>query len=164
MIRPTAMGAFTKSRILRQAGLGRSLVLRFGSAESVEDKLCETPALLCQTDEFDGVLLMAKNSRDPRFEAILDKFKELYTSSDETYTTRCLVSRDSREIHQPSLPTVTPTRADRLRVGSGGSRLPAHAPPDCPRIFPRRSFPILPNLSPAGKDSARNRPKTGPSR
>lgn len=91
------------ARILRQAGLGRSLVLRFGSAESVEDKLCETPALLCQTDEFDGVLLMAKNSRDPRFEAILDKFKELYTSSDETYTTRCLVSRDSREIHQPSL-------------------------------------------------------------
>jgi hypothetical protein len=91
------------SRILRRVGLGRCVVQRFGSAESIEDKLCAVPAVLCQTDEFDGVLLMAKHSRDPRYDAILDKFKELYTSSDDTFTTRELVSRESREIHQPSL-------------------------------------------------------------
>jgi len=91
------------ARILREVGQGRAVVLHFGSAESIEDKLCAVPSVLCQTDEFNGVLLMARNSRDPRYDAILDRLKELYTSSDDTFVTRELVSRESREVHQPSV-------------------------------------------------------------
>jgi hypothetical protein len=91
------------SNILNIIGMERSYVLRFGSGESVEDKLAETPCVLCQTDEIDGLLLQVKNTRDSRFEALMDRLKEIYTSSDTTMITRCLVGKETRMIHQPSL-------------------------------------------------------------
>ena len=89
--------------VLSHIGMGRASVLRFASGEAIEDKLAEVPCLLCQTDEFDGMLLQIKNSRDGRFESLMDRLKEIYTSADQSITTRCLAKTESTEVHQPSL-------------------------------------------------------------
>jgi Bifunctional DNA primase/polymerase, N-terminal/Protein of unknown function (DUF3987) len=98
--------------VLSHIGLGRASVLRFASGEAIEDKLAETPCLLCQTDEIDGLLLQIKSSRDGRYESLMDRLKEIYTSADQSVMTRCLAKTQSVEVHQPSLTllgSATPT-------------------------------------------------------
>ena len=91
------------SKLLEQIGMQKTLASRFASGESIEDKLADTPVVLCQTDEFDGILLQMKNASDGRTEAMLDRFKEVFTSSNKTMYTRCLAGKESKPIHQPSL-------------------------------------------------------------
>lgn len=98
--------------VLSHIGMGRASVLRFASGEAIEDKLAEIPCVLCQTDEIDGLLLQIKNSRDGRYESLMDRLKEIYTSADQSIMTRCLAKTQSTEVHQPSLTllgSATPT-------------------------------------------------------
>ena len=89
--------------VLSHIGMGDASVLRFASGEAIEDKLAQTPCLLCQTDEIDGMLLQIKGARDGRYESLMDRLKEIYTSADQSITTRCLAKTQSVEVHQPSL-------------------------------------------------------------
>jgi hypothetical protein len=88
---------------LRQMGMDSSYVTRFGSGEAIEDKLAATPTLLCQTDEIDGMLLQVKGARDARFESLMERLKEIFTSADSAIVTRCLAGKSNTTVDQPSL-------------------------------------------------------------
>lgn len=88
---------------LRQIGMDSSYVTRFGSGEAIEDKLAATPTLLCQTDEIDGMLLQVKGARDARFESLMERLKEIFTSADSAIVTRCLAGKSNTTVDQPSL-------------------------------------------------------------
>jgi len=89
--------------VLRQMGMDSSYVTRFGSGEAIEDKLAATPTLLCQTDEIDGMLLQIKGARDARFESLIERLKEIFTSADSAIVTRCLAGKNNTTVDQPSL-------------------------------------------------------------
>lgn len=88
---------------LRQMGMDSFYVTRFGSGEAIEDKLAATPTLLCQTDEIDGMLLQVKGARDARFESLMERLKEIFTSADSAIVTRCLAGKSNTTVDQPSL-------------------------------------------------------------
>lgn len=91
------------AEVLCQIGMENLLLSRIGSGEGLEDHLCSCPTVLVQTDEIDGLLLQVKGAIDYRYQALMDRLKELYTSSDGIITRRALAGRDAETIHQPSV-------------------------------------------------------------
>lgn len=88
---------------LRHIGMEGAYVTRFGSGEAIEDKLAATATILCQTDEIDGMLMQIKGAKDARFESIMERLKEIFTSADSAIVTRCLAGKESATVDQPSL-------------------------------------------------------------
>ncbi len=90
-------------KVLEYMHMSRAFVTKFASGEALEDKLLESPSILALTDEMDGLMLQIKNSSDGRYEGLTDRFKELFSCSDQDYVTRCKAGKQGQVVHQPSL-------------------------------------------------------------
>ena len=92
------------TNILWQVGLGQCVGDKFASGEGVQDALFQTPAMLFQTDEIDGMLLSITRSKDARYEGLVTTLLTMYTSSAGVYPMRRMAGKGHPgEIHQPSL-------------------------------------------------------------
>ena len=92
------------TRIAHEVGLAGGLGERFASGEGIQDALFQTPGMLFQTDEIDGMLQSINKSRDARHEAIMSTLLTMYSSSSSIYPMRRKAGRDSPGvINQPSL-------------------------------------------------------------
>jgi hypothetical protein len=88
--------------ILAAAGLDTSLGDRFASGEGLEDALRQTPAMLFQTDEIDGLVRGISDPRDTRAAVISDRLLTLYSSANKRIAPRKKAAQEAQEkIDQP---------------------------------------------------------------
>jgi len=98
-------------RILHQAGtecrsreLGQIAFDEFASKESIEDVLKNTPTILWQKDEMDGILKSMDGHTNDNSRKMMEILLQLFTSSNGVYTTRMKAGAESIEtIINPSL-------------------------------------------------------------
>ncbi len=92
------------SRIIHAVGLGESLGLHFASGEGIQDALFQTPTMLFQTDEIDGMLQSINKAKDARHEAIMGTMLTMYSSANSVYPMRRKAGKESPGvIDQPCL-------------------------------------------------------------
>lgn len=92
------------TRILHEAGLADCLGERFASGEGIQDALFQSPSMLFQTDEIDGLLQSMNKSRDGRHESIMSTLLTFYSGANSVYPMRRKSGKDSPgAINQPSL-------------------------------------------------------------
>ncbi len=90
--------------IIHAIGLGNCLGLHFASGEGIQDALFQTPAMLFQTDEIDGMLQSINKARDARHEAIMGTMLTMYSSSNSVFPMRRKAGKESPGvIDQPCL-------------------------------------------------------------
>jgi hypothetical protein len=92
------------AEILTRLGLSTCLGDRFASSEGLEDALNETPAMLYQTDEIDG-MLEASAGTETRFRAIRDMVLSLYGESSGVHVGRRKAGKQEPIVIQ--LPSLT---------------------------------------------------------
>jgi hypothetical protein len=76
------------TRILHQIGLSDCVGDRFASGEGIQDALFTTPAMLFQSDEFDGMLQSINRAKDARYENIMSTLLTLYSASNSVFPMR----------------------------------------------------------------------------
>ncbi|QDU71057.1 DUF3987 domain-containing protein [Mucisphaera calidilacus] len=76
------------TKILHEVGLADALGERFASGEGIQDALFQTPTMLFQTDEIDGMLQSINKAKDARHEAIMSTLLTMYSSSNSVYPMR----------------------------------------------------------------------------
>ena len=76
------------TRILHEIGLADALGERFASGEGIQDALFQTPSMLFQTDEIDGMLQSINKAKDARHEAIMSTLLTMYSSSNSVFPMR----------------------------------------------------------------------------
>ena len=77
---------------------------KFSSGEGIQDAMLQTPSMLFQNDEIDGILISLNKSRDGRFESIMSTLLTMYTSSGSVYPMRRKAGKESAGIiDQPHL-------------------------------------------------------------
>jgi predicted nucleic acid-binding Zn ribbon protein len=93
------------TQIVHHAGLSECLGERFASGEGIQDALFQTPSMLYQTDEIDGMLQSINKSKDARHEAVLSTLLTMYSSANSIYPMRRKAGKDATPgvIDQPSL-------------------------------------------------------------
>ena len=92
------------TRILHEVGLADGLGERFASGEGIQDALFQTPSMLFQTDEIDGMLQSINKARDARHEAIMSTLLTMYSSANSVFPMRRKAGKESPGvIHQPNL-------------------------------------------------------------
>jgi len=92
------------TRILHEVGLADGLGERFASGEGIQDALFQTPSMLFQTDEIDGMLQSINKARDARHEAIMSTLLTMYSSANSVFPMRRKAGRESPGvIDQPNL-------------------------------------------------------------
>lgn len=92
------------NRIVHEIGLSHSLGERFASGEGIQDALFQTPAMLFQTDEVDGMLQSINKSKDARHEAIMSTLLTMFSSSNSVYPMRRKAGKENPGvIDQPGL-------------------------------------------------------------
>jgi hypothetical protein len=92
------------TRILNEVGLADALGERFASGEGIQDALFQTPSMLFQTDEIDGMLQSINKAKDARHEAIMSTLLTMYSSSNSVYPMRRKAGKESPGvIDQPCL-------------------------------------------------------------
>jgi len=92
------------TRILHEVGLAESLGERFASGEGIQDALFQTPSMLFQTDEIDGMLQSINKAKDARHEAIMSTLLTMYSSSNSVFPMRRKAGKESPGvIDQPCL-------------------------------------------------------------
>jgi len=92
------------TRILHEIGLAECIGERFASGEGIQDALFQTPSLLFQTDEIDGMLQSINKARDARHEAIMSTLLTMYSSANTIYPMRRKAGKESPGvIDQPCL-------------------------------------------------------------
>ncbi|MEX1228802.1 MAG: bifunctional DNA primase/polymerase [Planctomycetaceae bacterium] len=90
--------------ILHRVGRIESLGEKFASGEGIQDALFDSPALLFQTDEIDGLLQSINKSRDARYENIMTTLLTMYSSANSVYPMRKKANQESLGvIDQPCL-------------------------------------------------------------
>jgi len=67
--------------ILFRAGYADAVGDRFASAEGIEDEIFRSPALLFQTDEFDGLIQAMSKTGEPLYENMLGMLLTMYGSA-----------------------------------------------------------------------------------
>lgn len=67
--------------ILFRAGYADAIGDRFASAEGIEDEIFRNPAILFQTDEFDGLIQAMSKTGEPLFENMMGMLLTLYGSA-----------------------------------------------------------------------------------
>lgn len=92
------------AEILTRLGLATCLGDRFASSEGLEDALNETPAMLYQTDEIDG-MLEASAGAETRFRSIRDMVLSLYGESSGVHVGRRKAGKQEPIVIQ--LPSLT---------------------------------------------------------
>lgn len=91
--------------IMTKLGLSTCLGDRFASAEGLEDALNETPAMLYQTDEIDGMLEASSKAGETRFRGIRDMVLSLYGESSGVHVGRRKAGKQEPIVIQ--LPSLT---------------------------------------------------------
>ncbi len=92
------------SDIIHAIGLGDCLGLHFASGEGIQDALFQTPTMLFQTDEIDGMLQSINKAKDARHEAIMGTMLTMYSSANSVYPMRRKAGKESPGvIDQPNL-------------------------------------------------------------
>ncbi len=92
------------TRIVHEIGLAHGLGERFASGEGIQDALFQTPAMLFQTDEIDGMLQSINKSKDARHEAIMSTLLTMYSSANSVFPMRRKAGKESPGvIDQPGL-------------------------------------------------------------
>ncbi len=93
--------------IIHAVGLGDCLGLHFASGEGIQDALFQTPAMLFQTDEIDGLLQSINKAKDARHEAIMGTMLTMYSSANSVYPMRRKAGKPGKSppgvIDQPCL-------------------------------------------------------------
>jgi hypothetical protein len=90
--------------IIHAVGLGDCLGLHFASGEGIQDALFQTPTMLFQTDEIDGMLQSINKAKDARHEAIMGTMLTMYSSANSVYPMRRKAGKESPGvIDQPCL-------------------------------------------------------------
>jgi hypothetical protein len=92
------------TRILHEVGLAECLGERFASGEGIQDALFQTPSMLFQTDEIDGMLQSINKAKDARHEAIMSTLLTMYSAANSVYPMRRKAGKESPGvIDQPHL-------------------------------------------------------------
>jgi len=92
------------TRILHEAGLAGCLGERFASGEGIQDALMQTPGMLFQTDEIDGMLQAINKARDARHEAVMSTLLTMYSSANSVFPMRRKAGKEAPGvINQPGL-------------------------------------------------------------
>ncbi len=92
------------TRILHEVGLADALGERFASGEGIQDALFQTPSMLFQTDEIDGMLQSINKAKDARHEAIMSTLLTMYSSANSVFPMRRKAGKESPGvIDQPCL-------------------------------------------------------------
>ena len=90
--------------IVHTIGMGECLGLHFASGEGLQDALFQTPGMLFQTDEIDGMLQSINKSKDARHEAIMSTLLTMYSSANSVFPMRRKAGKESPGvIDQPCL-------------------------------------------------------------
>ena len=85
-------------------GLADGLGERFASGEGIQDALFQTPSMLFQTDEIDGMLQSINKAKDARHEAIMSTLLTMYSSANSVFPMRRKAGKESPGvIDQPNL-------------------------------------------------------------
>ena len=92
------------TRIVHEVGLANCLGERFASGEGIQDALFQTPGMLFQTDEIDGILQSINKAKDARHEAIMSTLLTMYSSANSVFPMRRKAGKENPGvINQPSL-------------------------------------------------------------
>ncbi|MFA5291920.1 MAG: bifunctional DNA primase/polymerase [Phycisphaerae bacterium] len=92
------------AHILNQIGEMNALGDKFASGEGLQDAMFQTPCMLFQNDEVDGMLLSLNKSRDGHLESIMGTLLTMYTSSNSIYPMRRKAGKQQAGfINQPHL-------------------------------------------------------------
>ena len=92
------------TRIVHEVGLAKCLGERFASGEGIQDALFQTPGMLFQTDEIDGMLQSINKAKDARHEAIMSTLLTMYSASNSVFPMRRKAGKEAPGvINQPSL-------------------------------------------------------------
>jgi hypothetical protein len=92
------------TRIVHEVGLADCLGERFASGEGIQDALFQTPSMLFQTDEIDGMLQSINKAKDARHEAIMSTLLTMYSSANSVFPMRRKAGKESPGvIDQPNL-------------------------------------------------------------
>jgi len=92
------------TRIVHEVGLADCLGERFASGEGIQDALFQTPSMLFQTDEIDGMLQSINKAKDARHESIMSTLLTLYSASNSVFPMRRKAGKESPGvIDQPCL-------------------------------------------------------------
>ncbi|WP_198000611.1 bifunctional DNA primase/polymerase [Gimesia fumaroli] len=90
--------------ILSKIGLIHCLGEKFASGEGLEDTLFQSPNMIFQTDEFDGILQSISHSKDARFEGIMSTMLTLFSSANSVFSIRKKAGLEqAAQIDQPCL-------------------------------------------------------------
>ena len=92
------------TQILHQVGLAECLGERFASGEGIQDALFQSPSMLFQTDEIDGMLQSINKATDARHEAMMTTLLTMYSSANSVFPMRRKAGKESPGvIDQPCL-------------------------------------------------------------
>jgi len=92
------------TRIVHEVGLAHCLGERFASGEGIQDALLQTPCMLFQTDEIDGMLQSINKAKDARHEAIMSTLLTMYSASNSVFPMRRKAGKEAPGvINQPGL-------------------------------------------------------------
>ena len=92
------------TRIVHEVGLAECLGERFASGEGIQDALFQTPSMLFQTDEIDGMLQSITRAKDARHENIMGTLLTMYSSANSVFPMRRKAGKESPGvIDQPCL-------------------------------------------------------------
>lgn len=125
-------------RILDAIGMADVLCELPASSAGLEDRLLETPALLCQADEFDELLRRLATGKDPLANAYMAILLKLFGRASSMHRTRDKAGAPGAMIKEPSftlLGTAIPATfyesltADMARNGALSRLLTFHADP-----------------------------------
>jgi len=90
--------------VLHAVGMADCLGLHFASGEGLQDALFQTPCMLFQTDEIDGMLQSINKAKDARHEAIMGTMLTMYSSANSVFPMRRKAGKESPGvIDQPCL-------------------------------------------------------------
>jgi len=90
--------------VLHAVGMADCLGLHFASGEGLQDALFQTPSMLFQTDEIDGMLQSINKAKDARHEAIMGTMLTMYSSANSVFPMRRKAGKESPGvIDQPHL-------------------------------------------------------------
>ena len=133
------------SEILNRVGAGDAIGERFASGEGLEDALHLNESMLFQTDELESLILQI-NSKDIRYESILNSLLKMYSASNSTFNMRRKAGEEGgRTIDQPNL-TIFGTAIPNHYYGSLSERMLTNG-------FFARTIVLENTLRSAGKDA-----------
>lgn len=92
------------TRIITEAGIEGGLGQSFASGEGIQDALFQTPSMLFQTDEIDGMLQAINKAKDARHENIMSTLLTIYSASNSIFPMRRKAGKEAPGIvDQPHL-------------------------------------------------------------